>query len=406
VNTGTITVSSPLGANFEYSVDGTTFQAATEFAGLESGDYIVTVRRVSDNTCTATTSVTIEPATQVPTPVASVTVAPTCAVKKGTISVDPLGSAFEYSIDGTNFQATTVFAELEPGDYIVTVRRVSDSTCTATSGQITITTSTAHLIISCPEPITLECDDSIDPLNTGSPIVNSECSTVTFTYVDSNLIGGCSEKTGSFTRTFTVVDEFGNTEICEQIISIEDTTAPQFVDQKLEELFTSCDAIPEAIIPTVVDDCDPNVSILFTETKVEGECDLKYTIERIWKATDACGNENSFTQIIHVVCPISVYNGLSVDNNGINDQLYLEGIECYPENNVKIFNRWGVLVFEKDNYNNSNNVFRGISEGRLTVAQNEKLPTGVYYYVISYKFATKDIPQTLNQSGYLYIKSN
>jgi hypothetical protein len=340
------------------------------------------------------------------------TTQPRCINDAGIITVNSLDAGTTYTLTNTsslsNEQHTAIAGEtqfssqpLPLGTY--TIIATSSDGCSSQAVVVTLQSPTVNLIISCPISITLECGENTDTLNTGSPILNSDCGTVTFIYTDSDLVGGCNEKTGSFTRTFTVTDEFGNTEICEQRISIEDTTAPQFVDQKLEELFTSCDAIPKAIAPAAIDDCDVNISVLFRETKIEGECDSKYTLERNWKATDVCGNENSFTQIIYVACPISVYNGLSIDNDGINDKLYLEGIECYPENNVKIFNRWGVLVFEKDNYNNGNNDFRGISKGRLTLERKEKLATGVYFYIINYKFTAKENPETLQQSGYLYI---
>jgi hypothetical protein len=47
-------------------------------------------------------------------------------------------------------------------------------------------------------------------------------------------------------------------------------------------------------------------------------------------------------------------------------------IECYPNNTVEIYNRWGIKVFGVDGYDNKNNVFRG-SEGRATVSKSEGL---------------------------------
>ena len=73
------------------------------------------------------------------TPVASATVQPTCAVPTGTIVVTaPIGGTLEYSIDGTNFVSSTVFAGLVPGDYTVSVRSTTDITCVSTGGVITI----------------------------------------------------------------------------------------------------------------------------------------------------------------------------------------------------------------------------------------------------------------------------
>ena len=81
----------------------------------------------------------------------------------------------------------------------------------------------------------------------------------------------------------------------------------------------------------------------------------------------------------------------------------MEGISNWPVNNVQIFNRWGVLVFETDGYggsNDSENVFEGISEGRTTVQESDRLPTGTYYYIINFP---DNNPGKSSYAGYLYI---
>jgi hypothetical protein len=75
-------------------------------------------------------------------------------------------------------------------------------------------------------------------------------------------------------------------------------------------------------------------------------------------------------------------------------------LECYADNSVEIYNRWGVLVFEKRGYNNEENAFRGVSEGRVTVRQSEELPEGTYYYIVRYKDSAA---ATFEKAGYLYI---
>jgi hypothetical protein len=59
-----------------------------------------------------------------------------------------------------------------------------------------------------------------------------------------------------------------------------------------------------------------------------------------------------------------------------------------------------VLVYETDNYNNSDKAFRGVSEGRVTVSQSSELPTGTYYYVLIYKDSDGNGHQ---KAGYLYL---
>ena len=88
------------------------------------------------------------------------------------------------------------------------------------------------------------------------------------------------------------------------------------------------------------------------------------------------------------------------NSDGLNDILYISGLECYPNNRVEIFNRWGVKVYGVDGYNNNDKVFRGFSEGRTTVQQSSGLPVGTYFYIIEYVDFTG---KAVNKSGYLYI---
>ncbi len=68
-----------------------------------------------------------------------------------------------------------------------------------------------------------------------------------------------------------------------------------------------------------------------------------------------------------------VVSGFSPNNDGINDYFTVSGIQQY-ENKVTVFNRWGNVVFEKENYEND---WQGTYNGA-------GLPSGVYYYVINY----------------------
>ena len=114
--------------------------------------------------------------------------------------------------------------------------------------------------------------------------------------------------------------------------------------------------------------------------------------------TDGCA---SATVTIEVVNKLVPYNGMSVDGDGKNDYFHIGGIERYPNNVVRIYNRWGVKVFETEGYDNVTRVFRGISNGRVTVEQAEKLPQGTYYYVIEYYDSNNNKESLV---GWLYLK--
>ncbi|MEN2413117.1 HYR domain-containing protein [Flavobacterium mesophilum] len=73
--------------------------------------------------------------------------------------------------------------------------------------------------------------------------------------------------------------------------------------------------------------------------------------------------------------------GFSPNNDGINDFWEIDDITQYPQNQVLIYSRWGDLVFQMDNYNNSTNVFTGIANRSRKLGANE-LPEGTYFFEI------------------------
>ena len=66
---------------------------------------------------------------------------------------------------------------------------------------------------------------------------------------------------------------------------------------------------------------------------------------------------------------------ITPDGNGANDEFIIFCIGDLPNNNLEIYNRWGQLVFETENYDNT---WAGTSQN------GSPLPDGPYYYVLEY----------------------
>ncbi|MEC4051164.1 gliding motility-associated C-terminal domain-containing protein, partial [Flavobacterium sp. SUN046] len=106
--------------------------------------------------------------------------------------------------------------------------------------------------------------------------------------------------------------------------------------------------------------------------------------------------------IVEPCATLDIHNAVTPNGDGMNEFFFIENIElaCYNQNSVEIYNRWGVKVFETENYDNASHVFTGISEGRDTVNQSAELPTGTYFYILKYKNIKNDF---VSKSGYLYL---
>ena len=104
--------------------------------------------------------------------------------------------------------------------------------------------------------------------------------------------------------------------------------------------------------------------------------------------------------IVLPACDITVYNAVSPNDDSSNDFFFIDGLECYPNNTVEIYNRWGILVYDETGYDNNLKSFKGISEGRNTINKNELLPDGTYFYILKY---TDEENKKHDRSGYLYL---
>lgn len=98
--------------------------------------------------------------------------------------------------------------------------------------------------------------------------------------------------------------------------------------------------------------------------------------------------------------PIEVFNVITPNGDGVHDVLTIAGLENYPNNTLKIYNRWGVLVYSTRAYGTQGNTFDGTSGGRVTLNADHKLPVGTYFYILDY---VDDLNETKTLSGYLYI---
>ena len=143
---------------------------------------------------------------------------------------------------------------------------------------------------------------------------------------------------------------------------------------------------------------EPNGNVVIPQGAPAGEYTLTYSL--CMKDHPTICAEAKVKIVILEDKPIVIHNGISANGDGVNDGFMIEHIEGYPKNNLKIFNRWGVLVYEKDGYTNRE-PFDGHSNGRVTISAESKLPQGTYYYILEYQDTAE---QTHTKKGWLYLK--
>ncbi len=86
---------------------------------------------------------------------------------------------------------------------------------------------------------------------------------------------------------------------------------------------------------------------------------------------------------------------VSPNGDGINDTFFIPELLESPKNEVRIYDRYGLKVFQMDNYTDE---FAGVSNvDNFVIQREEGLPVGVYFYTIYM------VDLDLNYQGFLYL---
>lgn len=180
---------------------------------------------------------------------------------------------------------------------------VSDGTLSnVCSSEVTIS-DTQDPDLTCPANSTVECDASTEPSNTGTATATDSCDTnPSVSHSDNETAGACPDEK-QITRTWTAVDDCGNSSSCQQIINVEDSTLPVIACPASVTL--ECDQPTDPSntgTATATDNCDADPTVTHSDDIVSDEAcpGDNYVITRTWTAEDNCGNVNTCQQVITV----------------------------------------------------------------------------------------------------------
>ena len=87
-------------------------------------------------------------------------------------------------------------------------------------------------------------------------------------------------------------------------------------------------------------------------------------------------------------CPIVAPNVFTPNNDGLNDTFEILNLELFPGSQLIVYNRWGQVVYEDNNYKND--------------WEAEELKEGVYYWVVTLSQPSEE--SVVN--GYVHIIKN
>ncbi|GAA4952451.1 hypothetical protein GCM10023314_27380 [Algibacter agarivorans] len=143
----------------------------------------------------------------------------------------------------------------------------------------------------------------------------------------------------------------------------------------------------QSLIPTT-DICDFDLIKTSGDFIQNSDCDFSGTYTNTWNFIDACGRTiEDYTQVITVPSNqffdgsnLTISKVVTPNQDQWNEYFTIAEIkDCGFIIDLKIFNRWGALIYQSDNYQNN---WNGTSNSSSMGISN-KVPTGTYYYVIT-----------------------
>ena len=183
------------------------------------------------------------------------------------------GSCY-YAAEGESCESTCLYDELAPE--LIAMEEVYTTTCEEADTDVR-------------EPVFGDnCDDLLE-----------------VSYTDEIEAGDC-EGFWTITRTWTALDNNGNTLTVVQTVNVVDTTGPEFTAPADASIACTDDALDLTLTGNVMDAsdaCSNEVTVAYTDALATSDnaCFENDLIIRTWTATDACGNTTSKDQLITLV---------------------------------------------------------------------------------------------------------
>ena len=189
------------------------------------------------------------------------------------------------------------------GVYVITRTFTATDACgNSTSAVQTITQQdTTDPTLSIGADVTIECDEEVPA---PEYVADDACGAVTVEVTEEMIAGDCPQEM-TILRTYVATDDCGNSTTAVQTINIEDTTAPifTFTPPATSTVYAAeGDTLADPFV-VVLDNCDTEASWSVDE-QVLVDSPNELTVERLYTATDACGNEATYTETTTLVLQV------------------------------------------------------------------------------------------------------
>ncbi|MBP7821319.1 MAG: gliding motility-associated C-terminal domain-containing protein [Saprospiraceae bacterium] len=202
---------------------------------------------------------------------------------------------------------------------------------------ITVIDQTPPAFVNVPNNITVSCGNipGIDLVQATDLCSNSSqiAITVTEQSTQSNDTETCEAYNYVITRTYTATDACQNSTSIVQVITVIDNDVPTFTLPA--DVSIACGQLSNISLTgspsNISDNCDASPVATYSDDLQNPSCENGHVINRIWTATDACGNTS--TGIQHIT--FNNDQAPSIDVAASNATY-----DCFQENVEQLFTNW------------------------------------------------------------------
>lgn len=330
--------------------------ASTPFlSNVSGGTYDLTITDL--NGCTTTVSATLN------TPTAlnvepNITNISCYGLQNGSISLNVSGGSAPYAYNWSNGQTGSIISNANAGTYMVTI---TDQNLCSSVYIYTITEPT-ELMVSHTQSGVL-CNGE----NTGFIYLNAMGGTPPYTFLWSNgAITSDIQNIGAGTYTYTISD------------------ANQCMQTQSIDLVGSTVIISSIVFDAITQQAEVNViggTMPYTYIWSNGKTDTVITLTEIGLYSVTITDANGCTALAsyNYDVPLKIPTCITPNGDKVNDDLEITNIAAYPKLTIKIYNRWGNLIYSFDGtgleYSSASKRWDGKYNGK-------DLPMGPYLYVI------------------------
>ncbi len=343
--------------------------AVTEdITGISAGNYFVTV--TDAHSCTINVNGTVtQPASALTLTIVSQTDVTVYGGSDGSATVSGSGGTppYSYSLNGGSYQATGVFVSLAAGTHKITLR---DANMCTVDINVTITQPMIPLSLNIVSQTDVACNGG----TTGAITAAAWGGLTPYEY---RINGGAWQSSGTFgslqAGSYTLAVRDASSASFDMAVTL---TEPPELALSSTTTIASCPDTDDGAIDLTITGGTGTYNIIWSDGAatqnltgiIPGTYSVVVTDQNL--CAKSLQAEVGFTGTFNCLV---IPQLITPDNNGHNDEWVIRNIDIYPEAEIRVYNRWGKLVFKTRNL--SAEPWDGRYNGKL-------VPTDSYHYIL------------------------